>query len=75
VGDSGLYELGVRVTSGGGASIDQAVELAVFLASDASGELSGRLISAVADDFANLPPRIPEIMASDAYTIRRVELK
>ena len=47
----------------------------VFLASDASGELSGRLISAVADDFANLPPRIPEIMASDAYTIRRVELK
>ena len=75
VGDSGLYDLGVRVTSGGGASIDQAVELAVFLASDASGELSGRLISAVADDFANLPPRIPEIMASDAYTIRRVELK
>lgn len=75
VGDSDLYELGVRVTSGGGASIDQATELAVFLASDASGALSGRLISAVADDFVNLPPRIPEIMASDAYTIRRVELE
>ncbi|MCH8350665.1 MAG: SDR family oxidoreductase [Chloroflexi bacterium] len=74
VGDTGLYELGQRVTSGGGASIERAAELAVFLASDASGEMTGRLISAVTDDFHNLPPRIPEIMASDAFTVRRVEL-
>ena len=32
------------------------------------------IISAVADDFASLTPRIPEIMASDVYTLRRVDL-
>ena len=74
VGDQDLFELGKRVTSGGGASIDRAADLAVFFASDDSGKLSGRLISAVADDFDNLPPRIPEIMASDAFIVRKVEL-
>ena len=75
VGDKWLHELGQRVTSGGGASIDRATDLAVFLGSDVSGTLSGRLISAVADDFDSLPPRIPEIMASDAFMVRRVELE
>ena len=74
VGDQDLFELGKRVTSGGGASIDRAAELAVFLASDDSGKLSGRLINAVADDFENLAPRIPEIMASDAFILRKVGL-
>ena len=74
VGDQDLFELGKRVTSGGGASIDRAAELAVFLASDDSGKLSGRLINAVADDFENLAPRIPEIMASDAFILRKVDL-
>ncbi|MFQ6030907.1 MAG: SDR family NAD(P)-dependent oxidoreductase [Dehalococcoidia bacterium] len=74
VGDTEIYEFGQRVTSGGGASIERAAELAVWLASDASGQLSGRLIHAVLDDFPNLTPRIGEIMASDAYTLRRIEL-
>ena len=73
VGDTELIEWGQRVTSGGGASMERAAELAVFLASDASGSMSGRLLRAVTDDFANLPPRIPDIMASDTYTLRRVE--
>jgi 3-oxoacyl-[acyl-carrier protein] reductase len=73
-GSTRLYEIGQQVTSGGGASLQQAEALAVFLASDQSGTLSGRLISAVGDDFANLPPRIAEIMASDAWMLRRVEL-
>lgn len=75
VNATAIYELGQRVTSGGGASLEDTVALAVFLAGDASGGLSGRLISAVADDFANLSPRIPEIMASDVYTLRRVETR
>ena len=73
IGDTELHEAGMRVTSGGGASVDRAAELAVFLAGDASGSLSGRLIRAVTDDFSSLPPRIPEVMASDAYMMRRVE--
>ena len=69
-----IHQLGLRVTSGGGASIDECAELAVWLASDESGPLTGRLISAATDDFRGLPPRIEEIMAGDAYTLRRVGL-
>ena len=69
-----IHELGLRVTSGGGASIDECAELAVWLASDESGALTGRLISAATDDFRALPPRIAEIMAGDAFTLRRVGL-
>jgi 3-oxoacyl-[acyl-carrier protein] reductase len=55
-------------------SMEQATGLAVFLGSNASGTLSGRCFEAF-DDFLVLPPKIPEIMASDAYTLRRVEPK
>lgn len=55
----------------GGSVMEQVAELAVLLASDTIGELSGRLITAV-DDFPNLPPQIPRIMASESYTLRRV---
>jgi hypothetical protein len=75
IGDADLYALGQRVTSGGGASIEQAAALAVFLGSEASGTLSGRLISAVTDDVPHLPAQIERIMASDAFTLRRVELR
>ena len=73
VGDTELYEFGLQVTGGGGASIDRAAELAVWLASDAAKGLSGRLIHAVADDFPSLTSKIPQIMASDLYTLRRDE--
>ena len=69
-----IHQRGLRVTSGGGASIDECAELAVWLASGESGALTGRLISATADDFRDLPPRIAEIMAGEAYTLRRVGL-
>ena len=55
-------------------SLERATDLAVYLASDVSGSLSGRCFEAV-DDFLNLSHEIPEIMASDAYTLRRVELE
>ena len=73
VGDNELYEFGLQVTGGGGAPIERAAELAVWLASDAADGLSGRLIHAVADDFPSLTPLIPQIMASDRYTLRRDE--
>ena len=72
-GDAELYEKGVAVTSGGGASIERAAALAVLLGSDACGHLSGRLIRAATDAFENIPARIDEIMASEAYLLRRVQ--
>ncbi len=74
VGATFIHETGLRVTSGGGASIDDCAELAVWLAADESNGLTGRMISATTDDFRSLPPRIPEVMASDAYTLRRMPL-
>jgi NAD(P)-dependent dehydrogenase (short-subunit alcohol dehydrogenase family) len=56
----------------GGVPPEQAAALAVFLASEESDRLSGRLISAVWDDWETMSDRIDEIMGSDLYTLRRV---
>ena len=75
-GDAGahqIHEIGLRVTSGGGASIERCADLAVWLAGSGADGLSGRIISAFNDDFESLSPSIPEIMASDLYTLRRVD--
>jgi 3-oxoacyl-[acyl-carrier protein] reductase len=46
----------------------------VFLASDESDGLTGRLISAVWDDWRNMTKeRIEEIMLKDLYTLRRID--
>ena len=71
-GDMEMYEKGVQVTSGGGASIERAAELAVMLGSDQCGNLSGRLIRANLDTFEDIPANADAIMASDAYLLRRV---
>ena len=73
VGADQIHETGLRVTSGGGASIDRCADLAVWLAGSDSDGLSGRTISAFTDDFESLSPSIPDIMASDLFTIRRVD--
>ncbi len=73
VGAEFIHEIGLRVTSGGGASMEECTALAVWLASDDSAGLTGRLISAATDDFRRLGPQeIAEVMAGDAYTLRRV---
>ena len=64
----------VRQTrSGRGASVQEAAALAVWLASPESEGLTGRMVHAVHDDWRNLGPRIPEIMASDLHTLRFVK--
>ncbi len=73
VGNTWWYERSKAVNEGGGTPIERVGELAVFLASDESDSLNGRFLAA-RDDFWNLSPRIPEIMASDAYKLRRIEL-
>lgn len=54
------------------ASPEQAAALAVFLASDEADGLTGRLVSAVWDDWQSIPRRLDEIMASELYTLRRM---
>ena len=57
----------------GGVPPEKAAELCVFLASSLSDGLSGKLISAIWDDWKSWDKsKINEIMESDIYTLRRV---
>lgn len=47
--------------------------LSVFLASGRSDGITGKLISAVWDDWNNLPGRMAALAKSDLYTLRRVD--
>jgi len=58
----------------GGVPADRAAALALFLVSDRSNGLTGRLISGVYDDWEGVEPRISKIMNSDAGTLRRIPL-
>ena len=56
----------------GGTPLEKPAGLAVFLGSKDSGKLSGKLISAVWDDWQDMAGRVSDIMSSDIYTLRRV---
>ena len=61
-----------KVFEEGGASMDRVADLALFLASDASKGITGKLISAVWDDWEYWPEHLAELSSSDAYTLRRI---
>lgn len=56
----------------GGASLERAAEACVFLAGAASDGITGKLISAVWDPWAELPAHRDELRATDIYTLRRI---
>jgi NAD(P)-dependent dehydrogenase (short-subunit alcohol dehydrogenase family) len=47
-------------------------DLCLFLASSASDGISGRLVSAVWDDYREWPEHLEELKMSDVYTLRRI---
>jgi len=57
----------------GGTSPEIAAELALFLASPAAAGITGRLISAVWDDWKSLPGRAQELDQSALFTLRRID--
>ncbi len=58
----------------GGTPVEVAAELVVFLASEASGGLMGKLISAPHDDWRNWKPEDLARLAESAwFTVRRVD--
>jgi hypothetical protein len=56
----------------GGASLEKAAELCVFLASRTSDGICGRLISSVWDKWEDLPQRADQLASTDVYTLRRI---
>ena len=58
----------------GGTPVELAADLVVFLASERSGQLTGKLISAPHDDWRTWDDgRIEELVGSSWYTLRRLD--
>jgi NAD(P)-dependent dehydrogenase (short-subunit alcohol dehydrogenase family) len=64
--------LASEVFAKGGASMDRVADLALFLASGVSKGLSGKLISAVWDNWEQWSHHRDELSQSDVYTLRRI---
>jgi len=67
-----FYEHSLKQKESGGAPLDRGADLALFLASDASNGITGKLISAVWDNWEHWPEHLDELTSSDAYTLRRI---
>lgn len=65
-------EIAKKVLSEGGESMDSVADLALFLADDASKGITGKLISAVWDNWEEWPNHSDSLNKSDAYTLRRI---
>lgn len=57
----------------GGVSAERAAQLVIFLARIESVGITGKLISAVYDDWESWPERIEALAESDLYTLRRFD--
>ncbi len=67
-----FFERSLKQKESGGTPLDRGAELALFLASAASDGITGKLISAVWDDWEHWPEHLEELSSSDVYTLRRI---
>ena len=67
-----FYERAVKQKEDGGTSLTKGAELALFLASGASDGITGKLISAVWDNWEQWPQYLDQLAQSDVYTLRRI---
>jgi NAD(P)-dependent dehydrogenase (short-subunit alcohol dehydrogenase family) len=70
---AGEYAQVLRCRGEGGVPLEIPAQLVTFLASSESDGISGRLLSAVWDRWADLPRIRERLAASDVYTLRRIE--
>lgn len=66
------FEIAEKITTQGGVPMDRVSQLALFLASNKSNGITGKLISAVWDDWQEWPKHLDELSDSDVYTLRRI---
>jgi 3-oxoacyl-[acyl-carrier protein] reductase len=66
-----FYQAQLKQKESGGTPLEKPASLCVYLASDESNGVTGKLISAVWDDWPNLHKHLKEI-DSDVYTLRRI---
>jgi NAD(P)-dependent dehydrogenase (short-subunit alcohol dehydrogenase family) len=68
----GFYKRSIQQRDQGGAPIEKASELCVFLLSTRSDGITGKLISAIWDPWEHFPELLPKVEPSDVYTLRRI---
>ena len=61
-----------KLIESGSTSMDKVADLALFLSSNASNGVTGKLISAVWDPWESLPEHLEDLKGSDIYTLRRI---
>ena len=61
-----------RIAAEGGTPLEIGAALSVFLGSAESDGITGRLLAAVWDPWADLPNHRQDLEGSDVYTLRRV---
>lgn len=66
------FSIASQVFLEGGASMDKVADLVLFLTSNAGHKITGKLISAVWDNWEAWPEHINELSQSDVYTLRRI---
>jgi len=68
----GFYDRALKQKQNGGSPLDVGVVLTVFLATEASRGITGKLISAVWDRWEDWPFHLDELNKTDIYTLRRI---
>jgi NAD(P)-dependent dehydrogenase (short-subunit alcohol dehydrogenase family) len=66
------YDSAVKQRAGGGASLDNALDLVEWLLSEKSDGISGKLLSAPWDPWRGLSEHVDSLAKSDVYTLRRI---
>jgi NAD(P)-dependent dehydrogenase (short-subunit alcohol dehydrogenase family) len=67
-----FFNRSMQQKESGGAGLECGAALAAFLASDASDGITGKLISAMWDNWEAWPKHVTELSSSDLYTLRRI---
>jgi NAD(P)-dependent dehydrogenase (short-subunit alcohol dehydrogenase family) len=67
-----FYNEMVKLKEQGGTPLEVGTSLCVFLASDESEGITGKLISAVWDPWREFPDRLDDLKGTDIFTLRRI---
>jgi NAD(P)-dependent dehydrogenase (short-subunit alcohol dehydrogenase family) len=66
------YKKALKQKENGGSSLENAAEMIAFIASEKCDGVTGKLISAVWDNWKDIPCHKQELKNSDVYTLRRI---
>ncbi len=71
--DKNFLERSMKQLEAGGTPPEKAAQLTLFLASEESDGITGKLLSAVWDDYQNFPKRLSEVKGTQIYTVKRID--